>query len=305
MKIKGKVALSLTTAAVFLILAVKKHLYTPRTYYGNSIVTTAPIKLAKATNSTIYSRQGTVVFILSKQRSGSSFLGQIFNRNKRAYYLYEPLYPFASDCDRYYKQKLQFLGLISQCDFRTLPATYKRAYEVPGQRLSHIECVKQNLCFSRNHHNLYQRYANLCYAIDRNYGGKANMSLLKETDRISSENVRLSLAFSSAKACHFPLNVTLLSSICYSSDIVSFKILRLCQLSALEDVSKRLTERGNRVYVVHLVRDPRAVINSALKLELKLSYLGSKAETMCNELRANLNYVEANLKGTLLFNLKF
>lgn len=69
-------------------------------------------------NEALYNHNSTVVLLMAYYRSGSSFTGELFNRNPDVFYLYEPLYTFTPRCETLYEERLDMLSEISRCDFR-------------------------------------------------------------------------------------------------------------------------------------------------------------------------------------------
>ena len=49
-------------------------------------------------HTSVLPRQKNGVVILTYYRSGSSFLGQIFNQHPEVFYHFEPLFPYTQDC---------------------------------------------------------------------------------------------------------------------------------------------------------------------------------------------------------------
>lgn len=91
--------------------------------------------------------------------------------------------------------------------------------------------------------------------------------------------------------CPLPYNAHIESAICSSAKIVSFKTLRLCNISRLEKIYERLEEQGSNVYILHLVRDPRAMIASGLMLEIKKDHLQQTAKLKCDHIAENMKDV--------------
>lgn len=94
--------------------------------------------ITSISDSSIYDRKGTVVIIMAYYRSGSSFFGELFNRNPDVFYLFEPLLPYTPNCGRLYKERLELLYNISKCDFRFVPDAYKLAHSITGYRDENI-----------------------------------------------------------------------------------------------------------------------------------------------------------------------
>ena len=66
-----------------------------------------------------------VVIIFSQIRSGSSFVGELFNRKTGVTYIYEPLWQFP---DHFEQEGVQVIDDIARCQFDGLASVYKRVY---------------------------------------------------------------------------------------------------------------------------------------------------------------------------------
>ena len=89
-------------------------------------------------------RNRTAVFLVTQCRSGSSILGELFNRRERVTYLYEPLYPFrAQACSpppvELVGKSVRAVEAMTRCDFGGLPKFYKEAYAHTGLE-DHARC---------------------------------------------------------------------------------------------------------------------------------------------------------------------
>ena len=80
----------------------------------------------------------TAVFLVTQCRSGSSILGELFNRRERVTYLYEPLYPFReSNCVQaplgLVAESVQAVEDMARCRFDRLPGLYANAFRFTNQ----------------------------------------------------------------------------------------------------------------------------------------------------------------------------
>ncbi|XP_039262089.2 carbohydrate sulfotransferase 1-like [Styela clava] len=227
-------------------------------------------------NEKMYIRKGKVVILLSNQRSGSSFVGEFFARFNRGFYLYEPLLPYGTDCDQLNSERLEYLQKISQCDFSTLKSSYRYAYAT-NHIQSHHECLSAQVCSPPRHKTILQRYSKLCQNFSNHSISQAKPPIVETIKR---------------GPCGLPLNLTIWSSLCHSADIVALKVLRICTVPSLEGIVETLTNYGNEVYVIELVRDPRGIINSALNLELRKPGVDKRLNRICGRFRNNFEFVE-------------
>ena len=99
-------------------------------------VTSANMTIAKVTNDKVTRR--TAVLLVTQCRSGSSILGELFNRRERVVYLYEPLYPLRSyGCwpmpVEFEARAVRAVEDMVRCEFADLPALYQEAYALTKQ----------------------------------------------------------------------------------------------------------------------------------------------------------------------------
>uniref|UniRef100_H2XJN5 Sulfotransferase n=1 Tax=Ciona intestinalis TaxID=7719 RepID=H2XJN5_CIOIN len=221
-----------------------------------------------------YSRQKVVILFTTK-RSGSTFLGEVFNQNPEAFYLFEPLFPFTRTCDLLREERINALRQFTECNFKNISEIYKNAFTVLEHTDKYAQCLKNNICFEERHLPLLARYESACQ--QSNYSN-----------------------------CQLPLKPTIISAICSKSKLVVYKILRVCELQNLAHLIK--TEDLD-IRIVHLVRDPRAILSSRMKLiedQTNNETLKAEAKTLCNRLRKNIRFSNSYWKGeTLICNTPF
>lgn len=76
-------------------------------------------------------RKPQVVIVLSQMRSGSSVVGEMFNRRSDVSYFYEPLYPFGmGSCNHVSNDRLEVLRKFATCDFDGLDRLYDKAFNI-------------------------------------------------------------------------------------------------------------------------------------------------------------------------------
>ena len=91
--------------------------------------------------------------ILNPSRSGSSFLGQIFNQHPDVFYHFEPLLPFGRNCNltapAFKKEKINVLEDILKCD---MPNWRHLINKMPPRPLQPTEliCIYTGACFRVN-----------------------------------------------------------------------------------------------------------------------------------------------------------
>ncbi|CAK8694991.1 unnamed protein product [Clavelina lepadiformis] len=209
-----------------------------------------------------------LVLLLAYKRSGSSFLGEMFNNNPAAFYLFEPLFPFTRQCDVLQVERVDALNELFKCNFKVIPSVYRTAFEVTGHTDFWSNCSKNNICFYERHANLLQNYNSI---------SKTPVKCYKRG------------------GCETPLNTTILSNICSRSSLVVYKVLRICDLYTLEAILDNFEKKQDvELKVIHLFRDPRAIIASKLHLkedETTLENIDQSARRLCQQMLNNINFV--------------
>ncbi|XP_039272669.2 carbohydrate sulfotransferase 1-like [Styela clava] len=214
-----------------------------------------------------------IVILYGNQRSGSTFMGEMFNKNTNAFYLYEPLFPYTPHCHFFNEERLETLKKMMNCQFSDSASAFKLARNFTKASDTVSGCVINNACFASRSDALSIRYKQFC---------------------------KSSTFLSIAQKCEFPLRADVISTICSQTEVVAFKVLRICSLKDIEEIYKDFKKRGKDVYVIHLLRDPRAIISSKLKLELKESNALQKAGELCSRIHRNLEYINGTTDPPLL-----
>lgn len=204
-----------------------------------------------------------LVILYSNQRSGSSFMGELFNRNLQAFYVFEPLFPYTPHCEFLNSERIEALERMLDCDFSQNENFFRAALRITNTSTG-IQCVQNNVCFVTRSQSLRRLSRQMCLTENK----------------------------FPTKPCHPVLNHLSISKLCIASDVVAFKVLRVCSLRDIDELYKRLSNQGKELYVVHLVRDPRAIISSKLKLELKKENMISRAKELCQKMERNLKFVD-------------
>ncbi|XP_060734640.1 carbohydrate sulfotransferase 1-like isoform X2 [Tachysurus vachellii] len=203
--------------------------------------------LESSYNSSVYSKNTTVparkhILLFSQTRSGSSFTGQLFNQHPDIFYMYEPLYHTHQAICNNSKCLWKALDRIVQVVDRdllfnlyTCDLHFLEGYIQPEPKF-HLTA------------SLFRQSAShaLCSPpVCQN--GKKEMKV-EPNESWCYKNCRI-------------LNLTLASMACQSRSHVSIKTVRIPQISQL----RLLTEDPRLdLRIVHLVRDPRAILASRL-----------------------------------------
>ena len=250
-------------------------------FSGTDIITTKPRSDSFTPSSILDSSTSkrVNVIIFSEPRSGSSFLGKIFNQHPNVFYLFEPLRAVTVvtnedlylnlPSENYNRLALKLLFEILNCRFRS--SVY----------LDHFNS------FHRSSRRALSSFP-LCHQ------GEATH------------------AFSARKNCA-PLIGTTMEEVCkfqYSFSVVKISLHRVPNQSIASLLSMCANTKPEPCKVIHLVRDPRALILSQMKINLmrrstlkngKLQTQGILKHTqrICNRIHHNLLEIK-NLSADLL-----
>nr|XP_002128541.1 carbohydrate sulfotransferase 1 isoform X1 [Ciona intestinalis] len=242
------------------------HTTKPKTRLVNSKTTlvTTPVAITEATATLVHPLQEkplskpTAVIIFTSMRSGSSFLGELFNQHSQVFYMFEPLHAFGSYKEQR-ENRFRALHDISRCNFTNLPNMYKQAVEGGYAPDQSSRCVEDNFCFKFK-----------------------SLFLSRDTD----------LCQSPWKGCKVPFDPQILSQVCQRSLFPVSKVIAEPFLESLEPI---LEDSRVELRVIHLVRDPRAVMSSRKDVfsDAKNTFaIKGNVNYLCNSQRRNLRFAE-------------
>ena len=96
---------------------------------------------------TCKSLANTAVFLQTNYRSGSTFLGQIFNQHPDVFYTFEPLYMFMGNPNNHTELRLDTVRQSLQCNFKPTADTYSKLSWQPDKSSVLLQCLLNDLCF--------------------------------------------------------------------------------------------------------------------------------------------------------------
>lgn len=187
------------------------------------------------------------VVIVTQMRSGSTFVGELFNKNENFSYFFEPLYEFR---DQIYGGGSNVKNIaqmafkhIFQCYFKGMPEDWW----LRSSRRSIWNCL----------HSESLQNSTLCMFFPKMSKYRPSMEV---HDRIS-----------------------VLEATCKSRKHIAVKTIRLVDIAHLAELN---VNPAYNFKIIHLVRDPRAVYLS----RMKVSGSGGNTTYACARLQNNLRY---------------
>ncbi|XP_075395184.1 carbohydrate sulfotransferase 7 [Tenrec ecaudatus] len=186
------------------------------------------------------------IYVHATWRTGSSFLGELFNQHPDVFYLYEPMWHvwqalYPGDAESLQGALRDMLRSLFRCDFSVL-----RLYAPPGDPAARAPGAANltTAALFRWRTNKVICSPPLCPGAPR---ARADVGLVEDT--------------ACERSCP-PVALRALEAECRKYPVVVIKDVRLLDLGVLVPL---LRDPGLNLKVVQLFRDPRAVHNSRLK----------------------------------------
>ncbi|XP_074156391.1 carbohydrate sulfotransferase 7 isoform X1 [Sminthopsis crassicaudata] len=191
-------------------------------------------------------REKQHIYLHATWRTGSSFLGELFNQHPDVFYLYEPMWHlwqalYPGDAESLQGALRDMLRSLFRCDFSVL-----RLYSPPGDPAGPAPAS-----------------ANLTTAAL--FGWKTNKVICSAPLCPGAPKPRAEVGLINGAACERscpPVSLRELEAECRKYPVVVIKDVRLLDLGVLVPL---LRDPGLNLKVIQLFRDPRAVHNSRLK----------------------------------------
>lgn len=264
------------------------------------------------------------VLLLTEYRSGSTFSAELFNKNPKAFYYFEPLFAISKDGNGKENQILKeksglYLKNLLNCNMPDLKQVYN--HKKGNEHLS-ANCWDENFCWRSRSDRL--RKFPFCGRPEEVNGGQP-VPVFPERKALNT--------------CG-PVNLALAEKECSESDIVVTKTIRFPVLEYLEDqildtsiskfgenlenyfpgyaddevdesISNFLKnsftfQKSNNFRIIYIIRDPRGMAASRVKIGYGWSTKTEKGldmiKNICENLNSNINYIKKQQQLGTSFN---
>ncbi|XP_071498721.1 carbohydrate sulfotransferase 1-like isoform X1 [Diadema antillarum] len=198
------------------------------------------------------------IVIVTTKRSGSSFVGELFNSNPNIFYMFEPLHRITFDA---LAHRLPKSIPITELSFsiwnHTLRCNYSTTYPAPGEWLSILNKHKIDPCKYVNGTSVPSAH---CQLLGKPLGERAGRAL---------------------------------SLFCADHPVTVLKTIRVMDI---EELRPFLEDPGLNVKILHLLRDPRAVMDSRRRLAEVNSDLIRRRGRGADEILDLCQHMERNIR---------
>ncbi|CAK8671748.1 unnamed protein product [Clavelina lepadiformis] len=206
-------------------------------------------------------QQKTGIILVTNYRSGSTFLGELFNQHPDSFYIFEPLFPFTGGCEVREPAKAKLLYQLLKCEFPEMLDVYTQVKGKLRRGGEDVKCLVDNFCFKFKTKEMCER--DLCPF----------------------------WSFGNCQKCgsvHLPRAM----NACREKKMTVVKTIRLCDIMNLRPL---LGDPELDFKIIHLIRDPRGIESSRSKIHQEWKF-ESDAESSCRRLLHNGQLGLANTK---------
>ncbi|XP_054749852.2 carbohydrate sulfotransferase 1-like [Lytechinus pictus] len=182
-----------------------------------------PLKMIETPSPTASPQRGQIIIVTTK-RSGSSFVGELFNSNPDIFYMYEPLLHVTFDVLNHRVKNEQADAVMLSVWNRTLRCNYLSSSQGPDNWLRRGGC---------------------------------------KTCQVSEALNRSKLICPEPTIPRIEVG-SIISKLCSDH---TYTVLKTIRVNDIKDLRSFLEDPSLNLKIIHLVRDPRAVINSRRKLK--------------------------------------
>jgi len=210
------------------------------------------------------------LIIVSNARSGSKFVGQLFNQRDDTFYLFEPLLPFPNDCTVEAEQrKINHLRDLLLCNIRSQKDIFSdigiHHTNIGRNNTALNDCLEMNFCYR-------DRIAQFCRKPLCHQG-----------------------QWETCSSCE-PVDLDHAVQACRAASVRVLKVNRLCNIDNLAPI---LNEESVDTKILQLVRDPRGTIASIDKLAMETRRTSTRptihmASNLCSTSSSNFNSAKNN-----------
>ena len=89
------------------------------------------------------------IILVTNYRSGSTFLGELFNQHPGSFYIFEPLFPFTGGCEVREPVKAKLLYQLLKCEFPEMLDVYTQVKGKLRRGGEDVKCLVDNFCFKQ------------------------------------------------------------------------------------------------------------------------------------------------------------
>ena len=212
-----------------------------------------------------------LVVLFTYYRSGSTFTGQLLNQHDDIFYLFEPLILGITEAENI-ESKTKVINKILNC---TLPSFDDFSTDETPEHVKQ-SCEFRNFCFPHGTKEFCRQpfcrtdltdERKKCGHIDNNYC--PGPAVLKEAA----------------------------SEVCNSKKILAFKTIRIMAIEQFADYFKQLETDGHEVKFIFLVRDPRGMFNSRLRIAKIQYHETKKSQDLLDKVERHCDSMVNNLKS--------